>query len=345
MKNKLIIIVTIVIAVVGTVLFWKYQLKEKLTGGAKVNQTEQFYSIVGTPVDKKVSEQRPIAIVVENHVDARPQSGLTSADVVYETLAEGGITRLLAFYQTTNPKEIGPIRSARPYFNVLANQWGAIYAHVGGSTIALSEINSGIHKKLQDINEFFFGDYFYRTKERVAPHNVYSTLELIRQLMDKKGWNNWPQQHKLGEFETIPTDQLQTSVTKITVKFFDPTYGMVFTFDPSTGLYNRTNGGKIAKDKNNDTQIAPHNVLVQYVEDFVVPLEPVNGIGFKLEQDGKAILFTGGKATEGTWRYKNGFTEYITEGQDGASLPLKFQPGQTWIILMPKSLSNNVTWQ
>lgn len=346
MKNKLVIIGAIVIALVGTVLFWKFQLKEKLAGGDKTKQEQQFYSIVGTPVEQKIAEQRPIAVVVENHTNSRPQSGLTSADIVYETLAEGGITRLLAFYQTTNPEEIGPIRSARPYFNFLANQWDAVYAHVGGSTIALSEISSGIHKKLTDINQFFFGDYFFRSKDRVAPHNAYTTLDLLHELMNKKDWNNWNTKHALGQFETIPTGELQTAVTKITAKFYDPAYGVVFTFDPATGLYNRSNGNKPAMDKNNDMQIAPRNVLVQYVEDYIVPLEnEINGIGLKLEQDGKAILFTGGQAREGTWRYKNGFTEYITTGQDGQTTTMKFQPGQTWIILMPQSLSKNITWQ
>ncbi len=347
MKNKLIIISAIVIALVGTVLFWKFQLKGKLPGSNnQAKQEQQFLSIVGTPVEQKISETRPIAVVIENHTDARPQSGLTSANIVYETLAEGGITRLLALYQTNSPKEIGPVRSARPYFNFLANEWNAVYAHVGGSTIALSEISSGIHKKLTDINQFFFGDFFYRSKDRIAPHNAYTTLDLLHALMDKKGWNNWETKHTLGEFETIPTNALQTTVTKITAKFFDPSYAVLFTFDPATGLYNRTNGSKPAKDKNNDTQIAPRNVLIEYVEDYVVPLEnDINGVGLKLEQDGKAILFTGGKATEGTWRYKNGFTEYITTGEDGQSQAMKFQPGQTWIILMPQSLSNNVTWQ
>lgn len=340
MKNKLIIIIAIIIAVVGTVIYWQHKLKIKEAEKQALEQQPQAQAINGEMVPEFIAKSRPIAVVVENHPDARPQSGLLHADIVYETLAEGGITRFLAIYQTKNPKEIGPVRSARPYFNFIANQWQAAYAHVGGSAIALDQLNTGVYKKLTDVNQFFFGDYFYRSKERLAPHNAYTTLDLLRGLMEKKKWTDW-QPVKLGEFATIPTAELQTTTTKISAKFYEPQYAVNFTFDPSVGLYARSNGGKPSIDKNSDSQLYVRNVLVQYVDDYTVPMETVNGLGLKLDGDGRAVLFTGGKAVDGTWQYLNGQTEFKTE--DGASM--KFQPGQTWVILMPKSLSNNVTWE
>ncbi len=345
MKNKIIIIGAIIIAVVGTVLFWKYQLKDKLTGRGDSTETEtQLPSIHGVQTSEQIATTRPVAVVIENHTNARPQSGLNKADIVYETLAEGGITRFLALFQTQNVEEIGPIRSARPYFNHIANQWGAVYAHVGGSTLALNEINADVHKKLTDLNQYFFGDYFYRSKERAAPHNAYTSTDLLRTLIQKKEWNKWTPV-KLGDFETIPTGELQTSITKISAKFFDGNYTANFTFDPTVGLYARSNGEKPAIDKNNDQQVHMRNVLIQFVDDYVVPMEPANGLGLRLEEDGRALLFTGGKMVDGTWRYKNGFTEYITTTDTGETISMKFQPGQTWILLMPKSLSANVSWE
>lgn len=341
MKNKLIIIGAVIIAIVGTVIYWQHQLKTSRQGdrGNQSEQAVQIPAINGVPVPKNIAETRPIAIVVENHVDARPQSGLTDADIVYETLAEGGITRFLAIFQTRNPKEIGPVRSARPYFNFIANQWGAIFGHVGGSPIALSELSADKYKNLEDINQFFNGDYFYRSKDRPAPHNVYTTLESLRTLIDKKDWRDWTP-IKLGEFEAIPTDQLQPTNPNIAIKFFEASYAVDFKYDPTTNTYLRTIGGKPAIDKNNNLQISPKNVLVQFVDDYVVPLEKVNGVGLKLDGSGRAVLFTGGQAHNGTWQYNNSQTEYKT--LDGNSQ--KFQPGPTWIVLMPKSLSANVTW-
>ncbi len=341
MKNKLIIIVAIVLALTGTVIFWQDRLKNN--SGRPQNGDDsslQLPAINGVLVPENIAKTRPIAIVVENHTDARPQSGLNSADIVYETLAEGGITRFLALYQTQNAKEIGPIRSARPYFNFIANQWGAAYAHVGGSDMALDQLNAGVYKQLEDINQFYFGDYFYRSKDRFAPHNAYTTIDLLRALMEKKEWADWSPV-KLGEYEAIPTGQLQTTVTKISAKFFDPSYTATFTFDPAFGLYARSHGTKPAIDKNTDQQAYVRNVLIQYVDDYIVPMEKVNGVGLKLDEDGRAVLFTGGKVTDGTWKYSDGQNEFL----DSNGATMKFQPGQTWIILMPKSLSNNVKWE
>jgi hypothetical protein len=337
MREKIVIAIVIVIAVLGTVVFWRGRF-----GGEKpVSEAEEVKvpAINGVLVPEAVAKRRPIAVVIENHTDARPQSGLTDADIVYETLAEGGITRFLALYQIREPKEIGPIRSARPYFNFLANEWAAAYAHVGGSTQALSELNSNVYKKLDDINQFFYGDYFYRSKERLAPHNAYTTIELLRDLMKEKKWQDW-QPRQLGQHEVVPTDQQQTAITKIAAQFYVANYTANFTYDPTTSSYARSNGAKPLIDKNNNLTISPQNVLVQFVDDYVVPLETVNGIGLKLEDGGRAVLFTGGTLQDGTWSYTSGTTNYLTaQGQ-----PMKFQPGQTWIILMPKSLEKNVSW-
>lgn len=342
MKNKLIIIIAIVVAVIGTVVFWQHKLKNGGLMGSKDNNTAtetQVPAINGVLVPENTAKTRPIAVVVENHLDARPQSGLTDADIVYETLAEGGITRFLAIFQTRNPKEIGPVRSARPYFNFVANEWGGIFAHVGGSTIALSELSAGVYKNLQDVNQFYNGDYFYRSKDRVAPHNAYTTLDLLRSLITKKNWSDWTPT-KLGDFETITTDKLRVTNPDIAIKFFDATYSANFKFDPTTNTYQRLSGGKAAIDKNNNLQISPKNVLIQYTQDYSIPLETTTGLGLKLDAGGRAVLFTGGGVTDGTWKYTNGHTEYLNlDGQ-----PQKFQPGQTWIVLMPKSIAGNVTW-
>lgn len=342
-QNNMIIIGAIIIAVVGSIIFWQYQRKtDQAAEKAELAQIQppQTPGLNGVLVDESKAKQRPLAVVIENHTNARPQSGLTDADIVYETLAEGGITRFLALYQTREPAEIGPVRSARPYLNFLANQWNAAYAHVGGSTIALNELNAGVYKKLEDINQFFHGDYFYRHKERVAPHNAYTKPSLLRELMSKKKWENWPPV-SLGNYAITPTDQLQTTVTEVTAKFFDANYTTIFTYDPTTNSYKRANGGKLALDKNNNLQISPMNVLVQFVEDYSVPLETTTGLGLRLEKGGRSVLFSNGGATNGTWQYSNGATAYV----NSENQPFTFVPGQTWIILMPKSLTNNVTWK
>ncbi len=127
----------------------------------------------------------PLAVMVENHTDARPQSGLSKADVVYEALAEGGITRFMAVFLQEDTK-MGPIRSARPYYLDWAVEYGAAYAHFGGSPDALDKINQ---YGIKDLNGLTIGPpTFERTNARPAPHNVYSTTEKLREKADQKGY-------------------------------------------------------------------------------------------------------------------------------------------------------------
>ncbi|GAF86264.1 unnamed protein product, partial [marine sediment metagenome] len=114
---------------------------------------------------------RPLSIMVENSEGARPQSGLDKANIVYEALAEGGITRFLAIYYDQDAEEVGPIRSARPYFVSKSLEHQAIYVHVGGSEEAYNFIKE---EKIDDINEFVDFQPFWRSKDRDPPHNLYT---------------------------------------------------------------------------------------------------------------------------------------------------------------------------
>jgi len=103
--------------------------------------------------------QRPFGVVIENFPDARPQSGLSQANIVYEALAEGGITRFFALFQTQKAPQIGPVRSARTYFNDWAEEWGVVYAHVGGNSDALAYLHAGI-SGVTDADQFYNDPYF-----------------------------------------------------------------------------------------------------------------------------------------------------------------------------------------
>jgi hypothetical protein len=134
-------------------------------------------------IGAEVAEKRPLGVIIENHGDARPQSGLNNADLIYETVAEGGITRFLAIFHSTPASEIGPVRSARDYFAELANEWGVLFAHVGGSDEVLAQLAQKQYKNIDSLNEFFFGKYFRRVKTRAAPHNTYTSHSELNQFL------------------------------------------------------------------------------------------------------------------------------------------------------------------
>jgi hypothetical protein len=133
------------------------------------------------------SAQRPVTgIMIENSPDARPQSGLQDAGVVYEAIAEAGITRFLAVFQDSRPGYIGPVRSLRPYYLDFATPYQASIAHVGGSPEALATVRNGHYR---DIDQFFNSKYYTRIKSRTAPHNVYTNFDWLDQLNQSKGYN------------------------------------------------------------------------------------------------------------------------------------------------------------
>src|SRR5690606_11343443 len=135
--------------------------------------------------NKEATTQEVTAIMIENSPDARPQSGLKESGVVFEAIAEGGITRFQVLYQEDKPQLIGPVRSLRPYFVEWAAPFDASIAHIGGSYNALQEVRNGQYK---DIDQFFNGDTYWRSTDRYAPHNVYTNFKNLDALNTKKGF-------------------------------------------------------------------------------------------------------------------------------------------------------------
>lgn len=340
MKTKIIVIVILSIVVIFTGWrIWTIFHKNKNTAQTS-QQKPQEPNIVGNLVDPSKASLRPVAIVIENHGDARPQSGISDAEIVYETLAEGGITRFLAIFQSREPKDIGPVRSARPYFNFLANIWSAPLVHAGGSKQALSELSSDVYKNLFDANEFFYGDYFYRDTDRPAPHNLYTTLEDQRKLLQKKDTLDW---NKLNMWETqnTPTDQLVNEITNITIPFSNINYQVNYEYDGSINSYKRSVGGTASVDKNNLQQISAKNVLVMLADISLNADDDKGTQNIKLNSSGPCFLFHAGKFFKCNWEYKNG--RHIYTDPDGNSL--KLETGQTWIEIFPRDRQNEVIWK
>src|SRR5262249_15833287 len=149
----------------------KKVIAQKVTAPAVTLST-----LSGLPVDPAVNQRPVTGVMIENSVQARPQSGLNQAGVVFEAIAEGGITRFLALYQDTTPDNVGPIRSARPYYEQWALGFDAGYAHVGGSPEALNDIKAW---GVRDLDQFYNSGSYHRISSREAPHNVYTGITTL----------------------------------------------------------------------------------------------------------------------------------------------------------------------
>lgn len=334
---KLLLIMVVLAGVSGAI--WLLTKKEPSRNEqTETNTATLAPSINGNLVEESLAKQRPLAVVIENSPEARPQSGLGDAEIVYEMVAEGGITRFLAIFQSREPKSIGPIRSARPYYNFLANLWGGALVHSGGSKQALSELASGIYRDLYDINEFFFGKYFTRDSSRSAPHNLYTTTQSLKTLLKEKEQTKWDPK-TLADFQNTPTDQLVAEVTNITIPFSLGAFQVRYEYDGTTNSYKRFIAGQPHLDRNSGQQLSAKNVLIQ-LTDITPNDDELLTVSIRLTGNGPCYLFSSGKFQECRWSYENGRHVY----RDLEGNLLKLQAGPTWIAVFPRDRQNLITW-
>lgn len=278
---------------------------------------------------KEWKDKLPLAVVIENHTDARPQSGLSRADLVYEALAEGGITRFLAVYLSEDTK-LGPIRSNRPYFIDWLMEYDAGYAHVGGSPKAQSLVKS---LRIADLDQFFIGPPTYeRSSSRFAPHNVYTTTAKLRRAASGRGYkgpvniDSW----QFADDEATPSARPRKS--EIGIPY--PAFGMnvLWRYDAKSNTYLRFNAGVAHKDAETKKQLFAKTVIVQYVK--TLPEESGHGrLKMGTVGSGKVLVFKDGKTIVGKWKKTSRKARTGFFDQEGNEISLN--RGKIWVQVVP----------
>jgi hypothetical protein len=304
----------------------------KLVLKEKPKETRVTAPYTGLLVSADMAKRKPLAVVIENHPDARPQSGYPKADLVYETLAEGGITRTLAIFQSQEAGEIGPVRSARYYFIDWLTELGAVFVHVGGNIDALDDIAA---KKIPDINQFYFGGYFWRSTDRYSPHNVYTTTAKLCAALNRAGIPTTAELVPL-KFKKDLAAKDRPSAQNVTVEFSGPLFTATYAYDPKTNIYLRSISGLPHKDKVTGEQIHPKNIVVQY-ESMTPGITRLGQQKMNIAtiSRGKAIVFQDGKAISAFWE-KTGRNDR-TKLTNGLGQEIQFNPGQTWFEIVPQT--------
>lgn len=282
-------------------------------------------TLSGLPVDPSVNQRPVTGVMIENTTDARPQSGLGQAGVVFEAVAEGGITRFLALYQDTAPANLGPVRSARPYYVQWAMGFDAGYAHVGGSPDALADIKSW---NTRDLDEFHNAGAYHRISTRIAPHNMYTSTTALNQLEASKGYTSstftgFPR--KAAAPAKVPTAK------SINLTLSGPVYDAHYDYDAATNSYNRSEGGAPQIDANTNLQISPAVVIAIVVPETRGALDSSGAYysDYASIGSGAAYVYQDGTVTTGQWT-KSSVTSQITF-TDAAGKAIKLNPGETWI--------------
>lgn len=305
-----------------------------------VKETAAFTApLTGMPLEE-ASNRRPLSVMINNAPAARPQSGLSQADIVYEVLAEGGITRLIGIFQSqTNIEKIGPIRSIRPYLINIGESYGGVLVHAGGSPEAYSIIKKQGKHDLDEIGNA--GAYFWREKDRKAPHNLYSNDEKLREGADK---HNFSDEVKIPEYTFLKEEAAEAGsnsetsfvpagedAAKVDIKFLLENYRVGYTYDEQSKLYQRSINGEPHIDLNNNAVLTAANVIVLGANHKV--LDDVGRLAVDVDSGGEAMLFQQGKVIKGQWVRSDG--DVIRFVKDGKEVPLV--PGTTYFNIVPNS--------
>ncbi|MDO8669271.1 MAG: DUF3048 domain-containing protein [Candidatus Buchananbacteria bacterium] len=316
--------------------FIYHQLYNNLDDTSSVGGKEAgeiFYSkLDGMEVSKENQDVAPVGVMVENHVESRPQSGLSKAKIVYEFLAEADITRFLAVYDLSeNLERIGPVRSARPYFIDIAREYRAIYAHSGGSPKALDILRDD--DLVYNLDEFFGynSGYFWRDDKRYAPHNLYTSSELLLKAKEHYDVLNYAD---LVSWKFKDGKSAAASNLEIKINYSDsPSYQVIWKYSSDSNMYERWQNNNRHVDDDGSI-IEADNVIIQYAETEV--LDEIGRKDIELIGEDKAVVFRDGLAILGRWQKKD--TASRTVFYDENNNEIELNRGKTWVEVAPADL-------
>lgn len=270
--------------------------------------------------------EQTVAVMVENHVDARPAFGLEQASVVYEVPAEGGITRFLVVFALDRvPAVVGPVRSIRPYFVDWAEEWGAAIFHSGGSPDGLRRARLSPVPNFDEIS--WNGKYFWRDEQRLRPHNLLTSGALIRQafedykLSSDSAFVPWP------EAAEMPAGIEPANGMAVVISAPDPDYCVSYRYQPQFNRYERWLGGSPHRSGNGG-ELYAKSVVVQEVPGRVLDRE--GRLRLDVDAGGFALVLANGQQQTATWERQGARTRFL--GTEGNSL--EFPDGPVWVTVV-----------
>ena len=313
MTRKRILIIILVIALLAGGIAFALRKDKADDDPSKQSQ------LTGLDISDEEAERPVLGVMIENSEEARPQTGLSTAGIVFEATTEGGITRYLALYQENLPEEIGPVRSLRMHYLDWAMGFDASIAHVGGSAEALDEADD---RDAKSLSQFKYDEPYFRDDSRQAPHNMYvRTSDLLDLQKDLE--------HGKSKFEDIPRSpdapSQSPTATSIRINYSSPPFLAEFRYDPTTNRYGRFLAGDPHADNANGQAITVKNLVVLMVEERSSPNDGATG-------SGDAVLFKDGLAMQARWRQSSFKNRIEILDSQGNEVPLN--RGNTWFAAL-----------
>lgn len=330
-KKKIIfgVVLLVVLLLIGALAFGLFGEKDKNNDDKEVHYSQ----LTGEEVEAEVAQRPILGVMLENSDEARPQTGLDSAGIVFEGVTEGGITRYLALYQEDMPEIVGPVRSLRTHFLDWVLGFDASVAHVGGSAEALELAEQ---RKAKSLSQFNHPDPYYRDDKRESPHNMYARVEDLRELQKELS-------HDRSEFEEIPrkaettagdSQEPQTSqqstqqkqAQSVTVDFSAPLYKAEFRYDQATNSYTRYLAGEPHVDTITNQPIKVKNVIVIKTDRQETGVDATGA--------GEALIFMDGNVQEVRWQKSSYQNRLKLIDSNNNQVPLN--RGDSWFAVVAK---------
>ncbi len=342
-KVKVILLISGVALAILLVIFataWTLWGKDKISSFLQslfhLNKQEEQVNpdlvackLCGKLIDKHEANHYPVAVMIDNHIDARPHIGLNDACIVYETLVEGGITRLMAVFGNSKVKQVGPVRSARSYYLDWASEFNALYAHAGGSPEALQLIQT---YGLLDMNHYV-GQAYWRDlsgKTYFAPHNLFANIDQLR----ADGLKKYSLTDKIKQKFHFKDDAAAEipKARSIAINYSNYTPCSVkFRYDSGSNDYLRYLGGKKEEDGLTKHSVRVKNLIVQITPAWLSESGSAR-LAMQTTGSGMALIFQDGKVISGTWKKATRLDQ--THFYDGKHQEIKMNRGLTWISIV-----------
>lgn len=304
-------------------------------------------------------KRRPLAVIIENHTEARPQSGLRSADIVYEVVVEGGITRFMGMFYcgvASGNINLSPVRSARTYFLDWVSEYDALYNHVGGAGKCNDPTVDEKAKALCQIDRYGIKDMdqfgisyptCFRNPDRLGKtvateHTMVCSTSGLYTVAESRDWTNvdedgvaWDEDFTSWKFADGDKAKAVADSSKISFGFWDgyKDFNVVWDYDKTTNSYKRTMGGEAHIDFETKEQITAKNVIVQMTKE-TGPVDEHKHLLYETIGSGDAYIFKNGEAIEGSWSKKKRTSRTLFFDADDKEI--EFVPGQIWIEVVPK---------
>ncbi|KKR04527.1 MAG: hypothetical protein UT30_C0006G0021 [Candidatus Uhrbacteria bacterium GW2011_GWF2_39_13] len=295
-------------------------------------QPHYRHPLTGISVYEEVQSPQVFGVMIDNHEDAWPPSGVEDAFLVIEAPVEGGISRMLAFFSEEQEVEkIGPVRSARPYFLDWANELDAVYTHVGGSNTALDLIASG---GTFDLNQYWWGDYFWRSTDRYAPHNVYTSTKLLNDYYGFREKQGEVSERLYGLWKFKDHEFLTETVSTIQIDFSASVSVVDWVYDSQTQTYERSQFHK-PHLASSGKQIKADNVAIVITEINV--MDSIGRLEIRTQGEGQAFVFQDGQRIEALWK-KPSQTQRLTFYDLKNNEEIFMNAGVTWIEVISSNL-------